>query len=127
MASARKYEHTDPLFTHFKLLTLLQIYIYNCAQFMFKMFHSMLPVCIDEMFSLFRDVHTYGTRHCNYCLGDKWELDSMRRSIRIQGVIIWNKVVELTDIICSPAVFKHKIKYLINTKQLKYKLKPVKY
>ena len=78
----------------------------------------MLPVCFNEMYCLNRDVHTYGTRQSNSFHCDKWKLDIMRRTIRIQGVIIWNKVAELTDIICSPAVFKNKVKFMLNSKQI---------
>ena len=68
------------------------------------------------MFCLNSDVHTYNTRQRHSFHYDKWKLDIMRRTIRIQVVIIWNKVAELIDTDCSPAVFKHKIKYLLSSK-----------
>ena len=66
MASARKYEHTEPIFSRFKLLTFQQIYKYNCAMFMFKRFHLLLPVCFNEMFRLNIDVHTHHTRQSDF-------------------------------------------------------------
>ena len=81
MASARKYAHTDPFFKEFKLLRLQQIYILNCAVFMFKRYYKNLPECFDEMYLLNRDVHTYDTRQVHLFHSPKWKLDIMRRSI----------------------------------------------
>ena len=118
MASARKYEHTEPLFKRFKLLTLHQIYKYNCSMFMFKRYHSMLPMCFNDMFCLNSDIHSYPTRQSNYFHCKIWNLDIMRRSVRIEGVTIWNKIVSKIDIDCSLGVFKHKIKYLLNNEEI---------
>ena len=70
------------------------------------------------MFCLNRAVHTYDTRQSNSFHYDKWKLDNdMRRAIRIQGSIIWNKIAEFIDIDCVPVVFKHELKNLLNTKK----------
>ena len=96
--------------------------------FMFKMYHVLVltddedllvkPACYTEMFCLIRDVHIHGTRQSLSFYHYKWNLVIMKRSIRIQGVIIWDKITRLVDIVCSQAVFKHKIKGLLNSNKI---------
>ena len=77
MASARKFDHTSPLFRHFKLLTLNQIYTLNCSVFMFKRRYRLLPECFDNMYTLNRSLHPYNTRQSNLFQYYKWNLDIM--------------------------------------------------
>ena len=88
MASARKYEHTEPIFKYFKLKTLREIYVYNCAIFMFKRYHHLLPTCFNDMFLFNNELHHYRTRQSKLFHCDKWKLEMVKRSIRIEGVII---------------------------------------
>ena len=118
MASARRYEHTEPIFLSFKLLTLRQIYVFNCGMFMFKRFHSLRPDYFNELFCMNRDMHSYNTRQRNSFYCKEWKLDIMRRSIRIQGPLIWNKIDAKVDVDCSLAVFKYKIKDLLHNQEI---------
>ena len=114
VSSAKRLAHTKPLFKKLKLLKLSDIYILNIMLFMFKFRHSLLPQVFDDMFVLNRDVHNYFTRQFDMYHYLTWRLQMRKKSIRIQGPIIWNQLVLHFDYNCSIVTFKFHVKnYLL--------------
>ena len=108
--------HTAPLFHRLKLLNLKNIYTMNVMLFMFKCYHGMLPPVFDGMFILNSSVHVYHTRQSNLYHSPKWRLEVVRRSVRVQGVAIWNMFASKISHECSIATFKHHVKYALLNK-----------
>ena len=82
--------------------------------FMFKLKHTLLPVIFNPMFVLNRDIHTHFTRQAGDYHTPAWHLQIRRRSICVQGPLIWNKLIEHFDINVMVPTFKFKVKrYLI--------------
>ena len=113
IASVKRNAHCEPLFQKYKLLNVHKLYLYNCSIFMFKTYHSLLPESLMTMFIRNREVNDYFTRQSEPFHQQRWRLLIMSRSIRIQGTLIWNRIVTLFDVYCSLPVFKHKVKYLL--------------
>ena len=114
VSSAKRLAHTKPLFKKLKLLKLSDIYILNIMLFMFKFRHSLLPQVFDGMFVLNRDVHNYFTRQFDMYHYLTWRLQMRKKSIRIQGPIIWNQLVLHFDYNCTIVTFKFHVKnYLL--------------
>ena len=103
--------HTAPLFNKLKLLNFSKIYQINVLIFMFKLHYGMLPPVFNEMFALNNTVHSHYTRQAQLYHFPKWKLEVVRRSIRIQGVYVWNSISVQIKHDCSLACFKHHAKY----------------
>ena len=82
--------------------------------FMFKLNHLLVPAIFNSMFILNGKIHDYFTRQlCDYHL-PKWRLEIKRRSIYVQGPLIWNKLANNFDINCTVPTFKFHVKsYLL--------------
>ena len=103
-----------PLFQKLNILNLDNIYTLNVMLFMFKYFHCMIPI-FEEMFLTNQEIHGHFTRQSNYYHSPSWHLEIKRRSIRVQGVRLWNSLANKINHNCSIQTFKYHIKkYLIS-------------
>ena len=99
ISSAKRNEHTEPLFFNLNLLPLAKIYIMNVQLFMFKYYHGLIPDVFGNMFITNAFVHDHFTRqHIKYH-SPSWRLEIVRSSIRVQGVHYWN-IMLTKSIIC---------------------------
>ena len=82
--------------------------------FMFKLQHLLVPAIFNTMFILNNEIHDYFTRQCcDYHL-PKWRLEVRRRSICVQGPLIWNELANKFAIDCTIPTFKFHVKrYLL--------------
>ena len=106
-------EHTGPLFDKLKLLTVYQVYEYNCLLFVYK--------CIKcNYFSEFKqrilinfDVHNHNTRKKTLRVSTIARLDICKRSFLYFGINAWNHLDSELKFINSIGYFKKKVKYHI--------------
>ena len=110
LSSASRIAHTAPLFKKLGLLRIKDIYILNVMLFMFKLKHAMLPVIFNSMFILNKNIHTYFTRQMGDYHIPAWRLQTRKRSICVQGPLIWNKLIEKFNIEVMITTFKFKVK-----------------
>ena len=105
------YKHdTKSLFLKFNLLDVYQIHFYLVANFMYKYMSGVLPSNFDEMFNRLCENHNYSTRQTNTLKIPFCKLDTLKRTMRYNGVITWNKVKSVADIINSFDFFKIHLK-----------------
>jgi len=98
------------LFLKFNMLDVYQIHFYLVANFMYKYMNGALPPNFNEMFNLLFENHDYCTRQTNSLKIPLCKLDMLKRTLRYNGVIIWNKIQYIAEIINSLDVFKMHIK-----------------
>jgi len=81
---------------------------------MFKYSKSVLPCVFDKYFNRNSDVHNYNTR-CNFDLHiPKYKLNVTYKSVKIQGVHIWNHIHKIINVQSSMSAFKKHLKcYLL--------------
>ena len=114
ISSASRFAHTHPIFKRLNLLKLDEIFVLNVMMFMFNFKHYLLPQVFNDMFLLNSSVHSHSTRQQNMYHNLPWRLQIRSKSIRIQGTLIWNKLIQNFDYNCSYATFKfHVRKYLL--------------
>ena len=97
---------TAPLFERCKILTLPEIHVFKTALFMYRIHHDVAPVSFDNMFVRNSQIHNYDTRSRSKYHVPAFNLDTMKLSIRVKGVYIWNFVNSNVDAFCSFASFK---------------------
>ena len=71
---------------------------------------GVLPDVFSSMFVSNSSVHSYNTRRSELLHVPSWKLEIVRRSIRIQGVHIWNFMSDKIDYNCLPATYKCNVK-----------------
>ena len=100
--------HTQPLFKQLRILDLKGIYEFMIATFMYKFHDSDLPKIFNGMFH--KSLHNYPTRQAdNYCVPN-WRLETMKRTVSVQGAMIWNAIPANIKASCSLDVFKSAMK-----------------
>ena len=105
---------SDPIFKSLKLLPVYKVYILNALLFMYKLYFNVHPNVFGEMFVRNHDIHGYYTRQSNDYHALSWTSELVRRSIRIQGVHYWNKILDKFDCQVTFVTFKYKAKrYLL--------------
>ena len=108
ITSSKKFSHTAPLFQSLNILPLSELYIFSVAIFMFKFHHRLLPTSLDDLFHQNATVHSVSTRQQYLLHVQLIHSEISKKSIRIRGVKLWNKI--LTDrhlnVYVSQSVFK---------------------
>ena len=105
--------HSLPLFRKLHIMPLHDVYIYNVAIFMYKHYHNIMPPLFSDMFVENSSIHNYMTRQTNLYHQSVARLQVMNRSIRIQGVKVWNIVFKVVDVQCTFPIFKRRLKICI--------------
>ena len=82
---------------------------------MFKYVNDKLPLIFKDMFVLNSCYHDYNTRQCNLFSVPKCKLQARFRSVKYDGVKVWNNVMNNISFRCSNHTFKYKVKqYLLS-------------
>ena len=106
---------TVPLFEKCKILTLAEIHVYKTALFMFRVHHNYAPVPFKHMFVKKSQIHNYNTRSKSNLDVPAFRLDTMKLSIRVKGVYIWNFVYDNVNAYCDLDTFKFSLRnFLLN-------------
>ena len=91
LCGAKRLDHTPMLFYNLCILKVPDIVELKTAIVMFKAFHNLLPLNIQQFFSIYESV--YLTRHkCNFI--QKYARTSLKSMcISVKGVKLWNALV----------------------------------
>ena len=82
--------------------------------FMFKFYHGFLPDVFGGMFTTNNEIHEHFTRQSNKYHSMPFRLEIVRRSIRIQGIRLWNTLSNQVSFECLPDTFKYHMKKYLN-------------
>ena len=106
-------DHTAPLFLRLKILNLEKLYILKILTFMYKFHHNILPPVLENVFVRNNANHNYDTRKGSLFKIFKSEKNCLSQSIKVKGVLWWNKIFQKIDADCSISVFKKRAKQFI--------------
>ena len=108
--SAKYNATTDNLFKELKFLKLSQITVFCTVIFMFKFVKGIMPDLFYDMFKWNSEVSSRETRQSNKLRNPCCKTSILQRSIRNQGVLIWNDLNEKIGSKCSVHTFKRRVK-----------------
>ena len=119
-------EHTEPLFTSMKILTLTQTYKLNCIMFIYKCLYTDKFICFKNKMKRNSEYHNYNTRNSSDYRLPGSRLKQVRQSFFYNGLKLWNDGIDQHLIIYIPtrsfkvnqSSFKRTIKAKIITKEL---------
>ena len=80
------------------------------ATFMYKFANKELPDIFNDTFSKNRVVHDYPTRQAEEFRIPIWHVETKRRSVSVQGALIWNNTPDNIKNSCSLNTFKYTLK-----------------
>jgi len=108
---SKKFAHTAPLFQSLGILPLRDLYIFTIAIFMYKHHTKRLPPSLDSLFTQNYVVHNAVTRQRFNLHVPIIRSEIAKKSIRVQGVKIWNQILQsrYLDENVSIAIFKRKL------------------
>jgi len=90
IAGIRKWEHTGPSFSEFKLLKIHQIKDLQIGEFFFRLEHGLLPPVFKDFLSHASDIHTHFTRNLTAYRPIKAHSNTRRFTIKSYGTLVWN-------------------------------------
>ena len=112
IGGGRWQERATPYYHKLKILKLQDLFQLELAQFMFKYKSNALPTNLSNLFQSVEKIHSKGTRsitNCNYFL-TQCTSSRLQRSIKYQGVKLWNTLNPEIKQSSSLAIFKKKVK-----------------
>ena len=86
--------------------------------FMYKIHFEMFPDIFGDMFVRNSDIHGYNTRQSDNYHVQIWNLEMVRRSIRIQGVHYWNLIHNQINCNVTFVTFKYHVKKFLSENDL---------
>jgi hypothetical protein len=101
---------SQTLFVKLKLLDVNQIHIYLLTTFMYRLSNNLLSNHFNSMFTLLNESHNYNTRQAGSLKIPVCKTSMSRRNIRYKGVVIWNKIYNISVLFNSIDLFKAHIK-----------------
>ena len=115
--SAPRRTPSAQLFTELGLLTVNSIYYHRTAIFVFKFIKNMSPGIVDLLFKRNVEVVLRSTRQKFDLKVPKSKSSLYMKSIRFQGVKIWNDISRKIDHMCSIHTFKKNLKSYLHKSQ----------
>ena len=108
--------HTKPIFSCLKILTVFDMYLLQCAIFMYLCSKKMLPISLLNHFCRNDSIHTYETRNASNYHIPQARTTVFQKSIFFNGPKIWNNIPEMIKTSPSFNLFKRRYKqYLLAT------------
>ena len=92
ISGAKRCAPSDPIFKKFRILKLDQIYRYSVHLFVLKFRYNLLPKIFDNFFTRNDEVHSHDTRSKQSFRTPFLRLDIGKRSVRANGVRIFNYI-----------------------------------
>ena len=112
IASKPFREHTAPLFSSLKILTVSKLHHFRIGLFMFNVSKKTCPSVIGTMF-MSSNTHQHNTRYKDSYLIPSFKTSFAQTSIRYVGTNIWNKLSKLIDHKSSIHTYKFRLKSLL--------------
>ena len=107
-------EHTAELFSSCKSLTFPKLYTYHIQLFMFKFHNGKLPSIFDTLFMRNHQFHSHLTRQANSLHVPVARTQLFQRTVRFEGVTLYNSFYNKFPIESSLTEYKHRLKmYLL--------------
>ena len=107
------YDHTAPLFSDLKILTVKQIYNLNCAKFTFCSLNKLKFTEFSNRLVTNNSFHNYQTRSGNKLQKPYVRLQKFMNSFLNNGIEIWNSLPDDIKNVKTPQSFKKKTKEYI--------------
>ena len=108
------YDSTKPLFIELNLLTVEQIYEFNCAKFIFCSFNNIKYAEFSNRLVTNNSLHNYQTRSAKQFRKEYTRLQKFMNSFLNKGIEMWNSLPEYIKNVKALQTFKKKTKdYII--------------
>jgi len=106
ISKAEFYAHTEPLFNEYKLLTVPNIYNYNCAKFIYQCYNNNTYTNFKNRLRTNSDIHSYNTRSKDLLRKPLVRLHKFSNSFLYNGIDMWNQLAERIKLATSFDSFK---------------------
>ena len=115
-------DSSQPIFESLEILTIFQLYLYNCSLFAHKCIQQNLYPQFKQKITQNCNIHSYRTRHGNnFILKTRPRLELIQRSFLYTGIKVWNKLDVSITKHKNYYTFKMKLKrFLINNNNFTY-------
>ena len=110
-------EHTKPLFESMKILSIYQLYDFNCILFIYKCLNSNKYLSFKNKMTRNSQYHNYNTRSNSKFRLPASRLKIIRQSFFYKGTDLWNR---LND---NLTIYKPNLKFKTNLSLFKRKIK----
>ena len=110
IAGASRREHSAPLFSKFKILTINEIGELQVGEFFFRLEHGLLPPVFKNFLPHVGDIHTHYTRNASLYRSVKCHSNVRLHTIKSQGVQIWNRIPMDIRLCKNVFIFKRKFR-----------------
>ena len=102
------------MFQSLELLSVIEIYTFKIAMFMYKYVHNQVADCVNELFTRTNEIHNRVTRQSDKFYIPFSRLSTVCKFVRFKGPLIWNSICDDVDVFCCIGTFKsHLKKYLL--------------
>ena len=109
IAGVNRREHTKPLFSDLRIITVNNLYSYCVGLFMYKYYHDQLPEVLN-IFTKNSEIHGYDTRQADHLQIPYFSSGIGNMSFKFQAVRIWNKILTFLKVKIKIGTFKKHLK-----------------
>lgn len=106
-------DSTEDSFKSLKIMKIYDVFEYLVSIFMYNYAKDMLPPVFDRHFEHNHGKHGHFTRQAKHLHNPIYISSMGNRSVNKQGVLIWNRLLAVTNCTSSKQVFKAAIKAII--------------
>ena len=106
ISKAGYYDHTEPLFKEHKILTVTEIYEYNCTKFIYQCYNNKTYTNFKNKLVKNSDVHSHNTRNKGIIRKPRVRLHKFINSFLYKGIDMWNELPDRIKLINSFDSFK---------------------
>jgi len=85
-------DHTQPIFYHYKLLTVMDIILYKSMCFMYKVRFNLFPSNLQCIFDVTKDRHSHNTRQLSNFAAKFCRTTQKSLCLSIKGPKLWNNL-----------------------------------
>lgn len=110
ISSAKRREHSEPLFKNLKLLVFPKVYQYCIGKMMFKFVKKLVPRELCNLFSVAGNIHPYPTRQRGHLRVAFGRTTFIHKTFKFRGRHLWNELLPILDHQCSYATYRFRLK-----------------
>ena len=107
--------HTSISFKKLRILKCRNIHNYQTGIFIYKHKNNEFPPLFDYLFNT--TTHGYNTRISNQYVAHRFKIELTRRSLRHEGIILWNEICDTIGTCTTVNTFKYNLKDYLLKKQ----------
>ena len=106
ISKAGYYDHTEPLFKEQKILTVPEIYEYNCTKFIYQCYNNKTYTNFKNKLVKNSDIHSHNTRSKDSIRKPRVRLHKFINSFLYKGIDMWNELPDRIKLIKTFDSFK---------------------